>query len=86
MLSYISESNFSNEEFQECCVQGFSLIPMRRTCLERVKRINLVEAKPGCAEAFFKCCLEGERLRNKKMIEETQDELGRSEIIFSCGH
>ncbi|XP_034084143.1 complement C4-B [Gymnodraco acuticeps] len=72
------KSNFSNEEFQECCVQGFSLIPMRRTCLERVKRINLVEAKPGCAEAFFKCCLEGERLRKKKMIEETQDELGRT--------
>ncbi|XP_033983582.1 complement C4-B [Trematomus bernacchii] len=72
------KSNFSNEEFQECCVQGFSLIPMRRTCLERVKRINLVEAKPGCAEAFFKCCLEGERLRNKKMIEEAQDELGRT--------
>ncbi|KAI4810748.1 hypothetical protein KUCAC02_013679 [Chaenocephalus aceratus] len=72
------KSNFSNEEFQECCVQGFSLIPMRRTCLERVKRINLVEAKPGCAEAFFKCCLEGERLRKKKMIEETQDELFRT--------
>ncbi|KAJ4930608.1 hypothetical protein JOQ06_024917 [Pogonophryne albipinna] len=72
------KSNFSKEEFQECCVQGFSLIPMRRTCLERVKRINLVEAKPGCAEAFFKCCLEGERLRKKKMIEETQDELGRT--------
>ncbi|KAI9536511.1 hypothetical protein NQZ68_032306 [Dissostichus eleginoides] len=72
------KSNFSNEEFQECCVQGFSLIPMRRTCLERVKRINLVEAKPGCAEAFFKCCLQGERLREKKMIEDTQDELGRT--------
>ncbi|KAF3839878.1 hypothetical protein F7725_018595 [Dissostichus mawsoni] len=50
----------------------------QRTCLERVKRINLVEAKPGCAEAFFKCCLQGERLREKKIIEDTQDELGRT--------
>ncbi|XP_029307472.1 complement C4-B [Cottoperca gobio] len=71
-------SNFSNEEFQDCCVQGFSLIPMRRTCLERVKRLSLVKANPACADAFLKCCLEGERLRNVKMQEDAQNELGRT--------
>ncbi|KAK5862446.1 hypothetical protein PBY51_017843 [Eleginops maclovinus] len=72
------KSNFSNEEFQGCCVQGFSLIPMTLTCMERVKRINLVKAKPGCKDAFLKCCLEGERLRKKKMQEDAQNELGRT--------
>uniref|UniRef100_A0A8C9WYZ5 Complement C4B (Chido/Rodgers blood group) n=1 Tax=Sander lucioperca TaxID=283035 RepID=A0A8C9WYZ5_SANLU len=54
------KSNFSNEKLQDCCVQGFSLIPMRRTCLERAKRVSLVEANPVCTDAFLKCCLEGE--------------------------
>lgn len=82
----LSESNFSDEKLQECCVHGFSLIPMKRTCQERVERVSLVEANPFCADVFLKCCLEGERLREKKMREDAKKELGRSEIKLSCGH
>ncbi|XP_044063498.1 complement C4-B isoform X2 [Siniperca chuatsi] len=72
------KSNFSNEKLQDCCVHGFSLIPMRRTCQERAKRVSLVEANPVCTEAFLKCCLEGERLRQKKIQEDAQKGLGRT--------
>ncbi|XP_031154830.1 complement C4-B [Sander lucioperca] len=72
------KSNFSNEKLQDCCVQGFSLIPMRRTCLERAKRVSLVEANPVCTDAFLKCCLEGEYLRQKKIQEDARKGLGRT--------
>ncbi|XP_074510063.1 complement C4-B [Sebastes fasciatus] len=72
------KSNFSVEKLQECCVRGFSLIPMSRTCEERVRRVSLVETNPVCAEAFLKCCLEGERLRQKKMQEDAGKGLGRT--------
>ncbi|XP_032374181.1 complement C4-B [Etheostoma spectabile] len=72
------KSNFSDEKLQDCCVRGFSLIPMRRTCLERAKRVSLVEANPACADAFLKCCLEGEYLRQKKIQEDAQKGLGRT--------
>uniref|UniRef100_A0A8C9WYA0 Complement C4B (Chido/Rodgers blood group) n=1 Tax=Sander lucioperca TaxID=283035 RepID=A0A8C9WYA0_SANLU len=83
-LSFVSQSqsvwkkksNFSNEKLQDCCVQGFSLIPMRRTCLERAKRVSLVEANPVCTDAFLKCCLEGEYLRQKKIQEDARKGLG----------
>ena len=76
----LSESNFSDQDLQECCVRGFSLIPMRRTCQERAKRVSLVETKTECADVFLKCCLEGERLRRKKIQEDAERGLGRSEI------
>lgn len=82
----LSESNFSDKDLQECCVRGFSLIPMRRTCQERAKRVSLVEAKTECADVFLKCCLEGERLRKKKIQEDAQRGLGRSEMKLSCGY
>ncbi|XP_051262420.1 complement C4 [Dicentrarchus labrax] len=72
------QSNFTGEKLKECCVHGFSLIPMRRTCQERAQRVSLVEANPSCADAFLKCCLEGERLRQKKIQEDAQKELGRT--------
>ncbi|XP_042278740.1 complement C4-B [Thunnus maccoyii] len=72
------KSNFSDKDLQECCVRGFSLIPMRRTCQERAKRVSLVEAKTECADVFLKCCLEGERLRKKKIQEDAQRGLGRT--------
>uniref|UniRef100_A0A3Q3LLG4 Complement C4B (Chido/Rodgers blood group) n=1 Tax=Labrus bergylta TaxID=56723 RepID=A0A3Q3LLG4_9LABR len=74
-------SNFTDEKLKGCCVHGFSLIPMRKTCEERVRRVSLVEANPLCAEAFLKCCLEGERLRQKKTREDAWKELGRTATI-----
>ncbi|XP_078027937.1 complement C4-B-like [Epinephelus lanceolatus] len=72
------KSNFSDEKLQDCCVRGFSLIPMIRTCQDRAKRVSLVEANPVCADVFLKCCLEGERLRQKKIQEDAQNGLGRT--------
>ncbi|KAM7383630.1 hypothetical protein PAMP_003265 [Pampus punctatissimus] len=76
------KSNFSNEKLQDCCVRGFSLIPMIRTCQERAKRVSVVDADPACAEVFLKCCLEGERLRQKKIQEDSQKGLGRTASTF----
>ncbi|XP_034554348.1 complement C4-B isoform X2 [Notolabrus celidotus] len=71
-------SNFSDENLKDCCVHGFSLIPMTRTCQERARRVSLVSKNPLCAEAFLRCCLEGERLRQKKREEDARKELGRT--------
>lgn len=59
---------------------------MRRTCQERAKRVSLVEADPVCADVFLKCCLQGEHLRQKKIQEDAQKGLGRSEMKLPCGH
>ncbi|XP_042345143.1 complement C4-B [Plectropomus leopardus] len=72
------KSNFSEEKLQECCARGFSLIPMIRTCHDRAKRVSLVEVNSDCADVFLKCCLEGERLRQKKLQEDAQRGLGRT--------
>ncbi|KAM6995331.1 LOW QUALITY PROTEIN: complement C4-B [Tautogolabrus adspersus] len=74
-------SNFSDEKLKDCCVHGFSLIPMRSTCEERARRVSLVEENPFCTEAFLKCCLEGERLRQKKTQEDAWKELGRTATL-----
>ncbi|CAK6960493.1 complement C4-B isoform X1 [Scomber scombrus] len=75
------KSNFSDKTLQECCVRGFSLIPMKRTCEERAKRVSQVEPNSVCADVFLKCCLEGERLRQKKMEEDALKQLGRTVSI-----
>ncbi|XP_041797665.1 complement C4-B [Chelmon rostratus] len=75
------KSNFSDEKLQECCAHGFSLIPMRLTCKERAQRVSRVATAPLCAETFLSCCLEGERLRQKKIEEDAQKELGRTASI-----
>nr|AIN76766.1 complement component 4 [Oplegnathus fasciatus] len=72
------KANFSDEKLKECCTHGFFLIPMRLTCQQRAKRVSLVEANPVCADAFLKCCLEGERLRQKKIQEDALKGLGRT--------
>uniref|UniRef100_A0A669E1D4 Complement C4B (Chido/Rodgers blood group) n=1 Tax=Oreochromis niloticus TaxID=8128 RepID=A0A669E1D4_ORENI len=66
------------ESLQECCVHGFSRIPMERTCRERADRVLLVKKNPTCAEVFLKCCLEAERLRQKMIQEELQKGFGRT--------
>ncbi|XP_068425600.1 complement C4-B [Clinocottus analis] len=72
------KSNFFDDHLQDCCARGFSLIPMRRTCQERVKRVSLVEPNPACADAFLKCCLEGEALRQKQIREDALNGLGKT--------
>uniref|UniRef100_A0A8C4ZCP3 Uncharacterized protein n=1 Tax=Gadus morhua TaxID=8049 RepID=A0A8C4ZCP3_GADMO len=57
-----SEGNLSSE-LQQCCDQGFSSIPMRRSCEERRRRVTEMNAEPQCADIFFKCCIRGEALR-----------------------
>ncbi|XP_056449071.1 complement C4-like isoform X1 [Gadus chalcogrammus] len=52
-----------SSELQQCCDQGFSSIPMRRSCEERRRRVTEMNAEPQCADIFFKCCLRGEALR-----------------------
>lgn len=74
----LSESNYEDEKLQECCAHGFSLIPMIRTCQERARRVSLVEDNPLCADAFLKCCLEGESLRQKQIQEDALKGFGRS--------
>nr|SSC14281.1 Complement component 4 [Channa striata] len=74
----VLKSNFSNEKLQECCVRGFSLIPMRLTCQERAKRVSVVERNQACADTFLTCCLEGERLRKKKNQENMQKGFSRT--------
>ncbi|KAG8010142.1 Complement C4-B, partial [Nibea albiflora] len=75
---YKKKSNYEDEKLQECCVHGFSLIPMVRTCQERAQRVSLVEANSSCADAFLKCCLEGERLRQKQIQEDALKGFGRT--------
>ncbi|KAI3360945.1 hypothetical protein L3Q82_013149, partial [Scortum barcoo] len=72
------KANFSNEKLKECCGHGFSPIPMRITCQDRARRVSLVEANSDCVDVFLKCCLEGERLRQKKIQEEASKGLGRT--------
>lgn len=76
-------SNFTEEELQECCTQGFSPTPMKLTCEERVRRVSLVEKNPVCIEVFNKCCLEGVRLLQKKIREDSQKGFGRSKTKLS---
>uniref|UniRef100_A0A3Q1EN80 Complement C4B (Chido/Rodgers blood group) n=1 Tax=Acanthochromis polyacanthus TaxID=80966 RepID=A0A3Q1EN80_9TELE len=71
------KSDYPDADVKECCAQGLSLIPMRRTCQERVRRILLVKSNQTCADAFLKCCIEAERLRQKKMLEDSQKGMGR---------
>uniref|UniRef100_A0A8C4ZCH1 Uncharacterized protein n=1 Tax=Gadus morhua TaxID=8049 RepID=A0A8C4ZCH1_GADMO len=61
-LQEMSKGNLSSE-LQQCCDQGFSSIPMRRSCEERRRRVTEMNAEPQCADIFFKCCIRGEALR-----------------------
>uniref|UniRef100_A0A8C4ZBB2 Uncharacterized protein n=1 Tax=Gadus morhua TaxID=8049 RepID=A0A8C4ZBB2_GADMO len=72
-----SEGNLSSE-LQQCCDQGFSSIPMRRSCEERRRRVTEMNAEPQCADIFFKCCIRGEALR-KSAAEDNG--FGRSNLL-----
>ncbi|KAM8870828.1 complement C4-B isoform 2-T3 [Spinachia spinachia] len=75
------KSKFPDERMQECCVRGFSLIPMKRTCQERAKRVSMGKDNPACANTFLKCCLEGQRLRQRKIRDGAQKGLGRTATV-----
>ncbi|CAN9514332.1 unnamed protein product [Ophioblennius macclurei] len=72
------KSSFNDTDLQDCCFQGFSLLPMKRTCEERKARVLLVGRTPACADVFLKCCNDGERLRQRKIREEAQNSFGRT--------
>ncbi|XP_076016733.1 complement C4-B [Genypterus blacodes] len=72
------KSNFSSKQLQDCCTRGFSLLPMRRTCEQRAKRVSQWHEDPLCAETFLRCCLKGETLRQKKAQEDARKGLGRT--------
>lgn len=76
------KSNFSSEKLQDCCVHGFALLPMSRTCQERTRRVSQLDPDPECAEVFLKCCLEGERLRQIKINEDAQKGFGRTSSVI----
>ncbi|MED6273340.1 hypothetical protein CHARACLAT_005378, partial [Characodon lateralis] len=70
---------FEDAELQICCIHAFSHIPMREnTCKTRSNRVRLVKGNQACADAFLKCCLAAEKLRQKKMLEDAQSGLGRT--------
>lgn len=46
--------------------------------------MSLVEENRACAEVFLKCCLEGERLRQKKLREDSLKGFGRSKMPLFC--
>ncbi|XP_012718029.2 complement C4-B isoform X1 [Fundulus heteroclitus] len=70
---------FEDVDLQNCCIHAFSNIPMREsTCKIRSNRVGLVKGNQTCADAFLKCCLAAEKLRQKKMLEDAQSGLGRT--------
>ncbi|XP_024123084.2 complement C4-B isoform X1 [Oryzias melastigma] len=72
------KSGYQDPELQSCCAQAFSTIPMKRTCKERALRVRLVGGSEACADAFEKCCMENEKLKRRKILEEGQSGFGRS--------
>ncbi|KAJ8004754.1 hypothetical protein DPEC_G00139570 [Dallia pectoralis] len=70
--------NYTDGKLQECCAQGLTLIPMLRTCEERVKIVERSNPSIACVQAFRKCCEEGEKLRKKKKQEDARTGHGRT--------
>ncbi|XP_055358926.1 complement C4-B isoform X2 [Betta splendens] len=76
MLTF--KSRFSDETLQECCVHGFSLIPMSLSCEQRAERVSVVKKDQACTDAFLKCCVEAERLRQIQIQEDALKGLSRT--------
>lgn len=84
--SSLSESNYSSESLQACCVRGFSVLPMRRTCQERMRRVAEMDAGPECAQVFLTCCLRADVLRQRQKQEDAEKGFGRSENPAGVRH
>uniref|UniRef100_A0A673XN65 Complement C4B (Chido/Rodgers blood group) n=1 Tax=Salmo trutta TaxID=8032 RepID=A0A673XN65_SALTR len=72
------KSSYSDAKLQECCSHGFSLIPMLRTCQQRAERVARANKDHDCVKAFLDCCIEGEKLREKKKQNDAQRGHGRT--------
>uniref|UniRef100_A0A4W3IR74 Complement C4-like n=1 Tax=Callorhinchus milii TaxID=7868 RepID=A0A4W3IR74_CALMI len=63
---------FSDEVLRRCCKDGLLLIPTRKTCEQRAKRVR----EHKCREAFQFCCDYGKELRKNQTRR--LDAIGRS--------
>ncbi|XP_067865769.1 complement C4-like [Heterodontus francisci] len=64
-------SHYTNSSLRKCCVDGITLIPMKRSCEDRAKKVKEVE----CRKAFLTCCEFSEELRNNQSM---RDAVGRT--------
>ncbi|XP_062395535.1 complement C4-like isoform X2 [Sardina pilchardus] len=71
------EQRYSDKRLQKCCHSGLVQIPMKMSCEERAKRVELRHAE-DCVEAFLDCCREGKRLREQKIQEDKRKGVGRN--------
>uniref|UniRef100_A0A3B3SW33 Complement C4B (Chido/Rodgers blood group) n=1 Tax=Paramormyrops kingsleyae TaxID=1676925 RepID=A0A3B3SW33_9TELE len=69
--------SYESAELQRCCQDGFTLIPMKRTCEERASRVSQTGGGAACATAFLDCCREGNAQRKRMRAQRTH---GRSEL------
>ncbi|XP_051899547.1 complement C4-like [Pristis pectinata] len=65
-------SHYTNSKEQKCCLDGISLIPMKRSCEERAKRVK----EEDCRRAFLDCCEYAVALRKNQ--SSTTDVVGRT--------
>uniref|UniRef100_A0A8C7KII4 Anaphylatoxin-like domain-containing protein n=1 Tax=Oncorhynchus kisutch TaxID=8019 RepID=A0A8C7KII4_ONCKI len=72
------KSSYSDAKLQECCSHGLSQIPMLRTCQQRAERVARANKDHVCVKAFLDCCIEGEKLREKKKRDDAQRGHGRT--------
>ncbi|XP_072572161.1 complement C4-B [Paramormyrops kingsleyae] len=63
--------SYESAELQRCCQDGFTLIPMKRTCEERVSRVSQTGGAAACATAFLDCCREGNAQRKRMRAQRT---------------
>uniref|UniRef100_A0A3B3SUP3 Complement C4B (Chido/Rodgers blood group) n=1 Tax=Paramormyrops kingsleyae TaxID=1676925 RepID=A0A3B3SUP3_9TELE len=68
--------SYESAELQRCCQDGFTLIPMKRTCEERASRVSQTGGGAACATAFLDCCREGNAQRKRMRAQRTH---GRSD-------
>jgi hypothetical protein len=58
---------------------------MLRTCQQRAERVARANKDHVCVKAFLDCCIEGEKLREKKKRDDAQRGHGRSEDDLIVG-
>ncbi|XP_062904334.1 complement C4-like [Mobula hypostoma] len=65
-------SHYTNQELYKCCSDGINLIPMKRSCEDRAKRVK----KEECRKAFLDCCEYAAALRKNQSY--VVDAVGRT--------
>nr|XP_023658315.1 complement C4-B-like [Paramormyrops kingsleyae] len=74
--------SYESAELQRCCQDGFTLIPMKRTCEERASRVSQTGGGAACATAFLDCCREGNAQRKRMRAQRTHGRTGRARQHF----